>query len=191
MMVSGDIATILSQYGLAVLAPLAIIEGPIVTVIGGWLAGQHILSLPAVFIVVLLGDVIGDVLFYWLGHNFLGRMSAKWRNRLGLSPVRMESLVYAFEQKGSSILVAGKWTHAAGFAVLVAAGAARMPLWRFVVVNALASIPKSLLFLALGYAFGGAHAMIAEWISTGGTLLFGALLFGLFIWHRWVRKKPK
>ena len=57
-----DIAALVTAYGLIVLTPLAIVEGPIVTIIAASLAGQGLLSLKAVFVCVVLADLVGDSL---------------------------------------------------------------------------------------------------------------------------------
>lgn len=185
MILQADITALVATYGLIVLAPVAVVEGPIVTVIASFLAAQGLLSLPGVFLCVVLADVVGDGLFYGLGRSGLGRLSPGWRQRLGLTPARLDGLVTAFETSAARILLAGKWTHAAGFAVLVAAGAARMPLWRFLWVNLLATIPKILLFMAIGYVFGSGHAQIAGWISGGSLILTAVALLAVLFWFRY------
>ena len=181
-----DVAALVSTYGLIVLAPLAVFEGPIVTIIAASLAAQGLLNLKAVFVCVVLADLAGDSLLYALGRGLLGRLSPPWRNRLGLSSDRMTTLVDAFHTSGAKLLVAGKWTHAAGFAVLVAAGVARMQYLRFLLVNLLATIPKSLLFIAIGYFFGTALAQPEGWISGGALALAGVVAMAMLIWifHR-------
>ncbi len=90
------------------------------------------------------------------------------------------------------MLVVGKLTHAAGFAVLTAAGAARMPFGRFLAINFAATIPKSLFFLALGLFFGAAHSRIATWLSTGSSILLGiavAALGVIVLWRCLKRRK--
>ena len=75
-----------------------------------------------------------------------------------------------FRKEGARILVVGKLTHAAGFAILLSAGAARMPFGAFVLTNRLATIPKSMAFLALGWAVGSACQRWASgvfWVSLG------------------------
>ena len=181
-----DIAALVTAYGLVVLTPLAIVEGPIVTIIAASLAGQGLLNLKAVFVCVVLADLVGDSLLYALGRGLLGKLSPPWRNRLGLSSERMTTLVDAFHTSGAKLLVAGKWTHAAGFAVLVAAGVARMQYLRFLLVNLLATIPKSLFLIAIGYFFGTALAQPQGWISGGALALAGIALMAALVWifHR-------
>lgn len=187
MTLSPDIALLVSTYGIAALAPLALVEGPIVTVIAAYLASQSLLVLWQVVMVVVLADLVGDALLYWVGRTALDRMSVPWRQRLGLSDARIAGLVSAFHTKGTAMLVGGKLTHAAGFAVLAAAGAARMPFGKFLVVNLLATIPKSLAFVGLGLLFGGAHAQIAAWLSAGSVVVIGVavvLLSVILLWKK-------
>jgi len=168
---TATIASVISAHGIAILAPIAVLEGPIVTVIAGSLAQVGLLPLWQVILCVIIADVVGDCLLYAAGRGALGWMPARLLDRLGLTDARLGELARAFETKGMRVLVIGKLTHAAGFAVLIGAGAARMHLPRFVIANLLASIPKSLIFVAIGYLFGSAHAAIGEWLSAGSAVL--------------------
>src|SRR5258708_12893626 len=61
------ILELLVHYRYFVLFPISIVEGPIVTVLGGFLASMGQLSVLWVFVVVVLGDLVGDSLYYFLG----------------------------------------------------------------------------------------------------------------------------
>jgi membrane protein DedA with SNARE-associated domain len=170
------LVSMMSDYGLWVLTPLAVLEGPIVTVIAGYLASLSILKLWQVVPCVILADILGDSLLYLLGRLALGSIGPTWRDRLGLSPRRLFYLIRGFRRNGTRILVAAKLTHAAGFAALTAAGAARMRFADFIIANILAGVPKCLFFVALGYLFGSAYERVAGWLSVEAALL---LLLGL------------
>jgi membrane-associated protein len=187
MIVTPDIASMVSSYGIAALAPIAIVEGPIVTVIAAYLASQSLLVLWQVILCVVIADLVGDGLIYWLGRSALDGLPIRWREKMGITNDRITALVSAYQTKGTSMLVAGKLTHAAGFAVLAAAGAARMNFTKFMFVNLLATIPKSLIFVGIGLLFGSAHAQIAAWISTGSMVAVGiaAIALGSFLlWQK-------
>ena len=180
MIEHAELVSMISSYGLWVLTPLAVLEGPIVTVIAGYLASLSILSLWLIVPCVIIADIVGDCLMYLLGRLALGSLSPRWRDRLGLSRRRLFHLMRGFRRNGTRILVAAKLTHAAGFAALTGAGAARMPFMEFLVANTLASIPKSLFFVVLGYLFGSAYETIAKWLSGEAALIMLALGLGLF-----------
>ena len=182
MTLQPDVGALVTTYGLAVLAPLAVIEGPIVTVIAASLAAQGLLDIKEVFICVVLADLVGDSLLYGLGRGLLGKFSLRWRKRLGLSVQHMATLVNTFHDSGTKLLFAGKWTHAAGFTVLIAAGAAQMKYVRFLFINLLATIPKSLLLIVIGYFFGTALTQSTGWISSGALALGGIFALAVLVW---------
>lgn len=176
------VAAILAKHGLVVLAPIAVLEGPIVTVIAAWLASQGLFNLWSVALVVVIADMVGDYLLYALGRWGLHRMPASWRDRLGLKRQRLEQLAMHFSKKGGRTLLLGKLTHSAGAAVLVAAGLARMPAFRFGWINLAATVPKSLIFVALGYGFGSAYARIDNWISRVSLVLLAVIAVVGVVW---------
>lgn len=190
MTASAEIATIITNHGITILAPLAILEGPIVTVVAAYLASLNLLRLVDVIVCVIAGDVIGDCILYWVGRGMLDWLPLSLRMRFGVSRRRMAVLMRTFRDNGVRVLVVGKLTHAAGFAVLVGAGAARMPFGTFVLANFLATIPKSLALVAVGYLFGSAHALIAQWISWGPFVILPLLLVGGGVLYYLKRRRP-
>ncbi|EPX82580.1 DedA family protein [Salipiger mucosus] len=185
------VAALIAKNGLAILAPIALIEGPIVTVIAAWLASRGLMDLWSVTLVVILADLLGDVVLYALGRWGINRLPPRWRLRLGLNRARLTALGSHFGTKGGRTLVIGKLTHSAGAAVLVAAGLARMPLLRFIGINLVATVPKSLLFVGLGYAFGSAYSQIDSWIARVSLVLLAVLVLGGLVYIMKTRSKKQ
>lgn len=191
MTLSVDMLTTLVQdHGLLLLFPLSVAEGPIVSVLAGWLVKVGLLPLALTYTVLVLGDLIGDALHYALGRYGTRWLRPKWRARLGIDRATNDELIRHFDHSGGQTLVMAKLTHSLGFAALVAAGAARMPFWPFLGYNLAATLPKSAAFLALGYGLGHASGAIDVWlwrVSLGGLVIGVALL----IWHlKFRREKP-
>lgn len=176
------VTALIAKHGLVIVAPIAVLEGPIITVIAAWLASRGLFDLWSVALVVILADLVGDFVLYALGRWGLHRLPSRWLDRFGLHRPRLAALADHFEIKGGRTLLLGKVTHSAGAAVLVAAGLARMPMVRFGWVNLLATVPKSLLFVALGYGFGSAYARIDNWISRISLVLLGLIVLGGVVW---------
>ncbi len=183
---STGIATLITEYGIFILAPLAVIEGPIVTIIAAYLARLSLLDITDVIICVILADLFGDCLLYAAGRRMLSWLPLSLRKVPGASPERVAELARTFRGNGFRLLVIGKLTHAVGFAVLIAAGAARMPFMTFLLANILAAIPKSLAFVALGYFFGSAHEQMGPWIfyTSAGVVAGAAAGLTVLFWKR-------
>lgn len=180
------IETLIRAHGLMLLSPLAIIEGPIVTVIAAWLARLHYFPLSAVCVVVILADLVGDIGFYALGRWAIKPDSdpPRWLQRLGLNPVRLEKLTGSYQRQGGRLLAMGKFTHTAGAVVLTAAGMARMPFASFMLWNTLATIPKCLLFVAIGWSFGHIFAQVNDWLLWFSLAMLALLAAGGCLWYR-------
>lgn len=176
------VAALLAKHGLVILAPVAVIEGPIVTVIAAWLASRGLFDLWSVAAVVILADLVGDFAFYALGRWGLGVLPPEWLARFGIGASRLSRLSGHFDARGGRTLLFGKLTHSVGFAVLAAAGMARMPLPRFFWFNLLGTVPKSLVFVALGYGFGAAYARIDDWIARASIILLALIVVGAAAW---------
>jgi membrane protein DedA with SNARE-associated domain len=160
-MTAEALEALVRSHGLWLMFPLALVEGPIITVIGGALARAGVMPVLGVYIVAVIADLAGDAVMYGLG-RLAPWLPAGVRARLGLSQSRLDGLAAHFRARGATTLVIGKLTHSAGFAVLVAAGAARMPFGRFLVVNLAATLPKAAAFLLLGFGLGVATQTVDD-----------------------------
>lgn len=182
---------LLKAHGLALLAPLAVLEGPIVTVIAAYLASLAWLDVRLVYVVVVLADLVGDSLLYGLGRRGPAALPARWRNRFGVTEARLAAVTGHFREQGGRTLVLGKLTHSAGMVVLLAAGVAKMPFWRFLGFNLLATLPKSLAFVVIGYTLGQFYTAIDGWIYRASFVLLVLVVLGvaaLFLYRRGVRQ---
>jgi membrane protein DedA with SNARE-associated domain len=176
------IVNILQAHGSLILLPLAVVEGPIVTVIGAFLASQGYLSLLAVYLVVVAADIIGDVLFYAIGRYGKEILLDRWGHYVGVTPERLERLEDHFDQHGGKTLLIAKATHSLGFAVLLAAGASRMLFGPFIWYNLVGTLPKSLFFLLVGYLLGYAYLQIDSYIVGYSLLVIVVAAIALFYW---------
>ncbi len=184
MVLSVDtLTTLVENHGLLLLFPLSVAEGPIVSVIAGWLVKLGLLPLIGTYAVLVAGDLIGDALHYALGRFGAGWLPPRWRARLGIDRALIVDLTRHFDRSGGRTLVLAKLTHSLGFAALIAAGAARMSFGKFLWFNLLATLPKSAALLGLGYALGHAAGAIDLWLwraSLSGFAIGAILLIWIF-----------
>lgn len=178
------VLTLLQTHGLSLVAVLSLIEGPIVSVIAGYLATLGVFHFAALIPVLILGDLLGDIAFYGLGRYGQHLLPRRLAGRID------QNLSDQFERRGGRILAIGKLTHAAGAAVLVSAGAARMRLAPFMLFNTLATVPKVVAFVAIGAVFGQAHEQISQWIGQTSLVLLALAALGIGGWF-WIARKSR
>ncbi len=143
----------LVQHRYLLLFVAALLEGPLATILAAGLVAQGVLGLAPVYATVVLGDLAGDLLCYAVGRWCLARLS--WPGR-GALRRRAAALCDYLRERPGRVLLVGKWTHSAGFAVLLAAGAARVRPLVYMAYNLLGTLPKSALLMLLGYGLGRA-----------------------------------
>jgi membrane-associated protein len=148
-----NIEGFLIAHGTALILPLAVIEGPIVTVLTGFLAARDYFVWYWVLCLLICGDIIGDLLYYWVGRTAAAPLK-RITQRFGLRCVPGPELQRELVQNATKMLFTGKWTHSIGFLVLTGSGMLRVPLGQFLLVNLIASIPKTAVLFGIGYFAG-------------------------------------
>jgi membrane protein DedA with SNARE-associated domain len=180
------VMALIQGYGLWILAPFAIIEGPIATVLAAYLAHQGYMNLAAVYGVCVAGDLMGDALFYLLGRYGAGRLPVALLQRLGMTSARKLSMTQHFTAKGGRILIFAKITHSAGMPILIASGMAKMNFTLYIWYNLLGTLPKTAFLAMIGYYFGAAYGLIDTYIYriSLGVLVLLILGAAYYIWRR-------
>ena len=190
MTAADTVLHLLQAHAQLLLFPLAVIEGPIDTVVAGWIARLDYFPLGWAMLILVLADLVGDSLLYGLGRVGPDVLPQKWRLALGVTDARISLVVEHFREKGGRTLLAAKLTHSFGFVALVAAGASRMSFPAFLGFNLVGTIPKTLFFLFVGYAVGEAHVAIDHWIGRASLVIAVIGIATLSIWY-WKRKRQR
>ncbi len=179
----------LASYKYLALFPLALVEGPIVTVIMGFFSSLGFINLLFAFLIIVAGDLTGDGFFYILGRKGGKKFIQRWGRFLGVKESQVESLEKNFTERGGRILIIGKILHGVGGAFLLAAGLAKMPFDKFLFFNLLATLVKSSLLIALGFYFGQAFNLINFYLGRIALITVAATAIFLLIYFLYFRKK--
>ncbi|HEX5418736.1 MAG TPA: DedA family protein [Gammaproteobacteria bacterium] len=178
----------ISHYGYAAIFLLSLVEGPLVTLFAGFLASQGLLAVLAVYLIVVLGDLTGDMAYYAAGRWVLRRLP--WRfARKGTKLERYaETLRTHIRSRPGRVLLFGKFTHSIGLAVQLSAGASRLPLNKFIAYNLFGTLPKSAALVVGGYFFGRFYQSFqgeGRWVVLLG---FTAVAFAILYLMRLFRR---
>ncbi len=153
LLAAGVLPHDLARHRYALLFAASVVEGPLVTVLAAYLAAQGLLNPGAVYATAVLGDLVGDALYYVAGRWLLRGLGARARPG-GALRRRVEAWRDYLRERPGRVLLLGKLTHSAGFAVLLGAGAAGVPPARYMAYNLLGTLPKSAVLVLLGYFCG-------------------------------------
>ena len=147
-------------YWLMFLAML--IEGPIITAAAAFSFALGYFTLPAIFVLSLLGDLVADIIYYAIG--YWGRISLveRYGHYFGLTNERMERIEHHLEAHGGKTLLALKLAPFIPTPGLMLVGVARMRLPKFTLISLAITIPKTILFMIVGYYFGQAYSTFSK-----------------------------
>lgn len=167
-------------YKYFILVPLSIIEGPITSVVAGFLSTHGIFNLLVVFPIMVLGDMVGDSIFYFLGRSGSGIL-ARHGHRIGATPERLAEARVYFGNNHHKALIFSKLIHGIGLSGLIVAGSLKIPYGRYLKTCTFIAMGQSLIFLTLGVFFGHAYNLIGKYLNyyaAGASVL---VLFGIIV----------
>jgi membrane protein DedA with SNARE-associated domain len=151
-MTTRQIVRFFVKYKYQAIFPVAVLEGPIITIISGFLVSRGILSLLPALLVVFLGDFISDTAFYFLGKG--GRQAIKYLKFIRISEEKMEQLENRFKSSPWKTMILAKVSYGLGTIFMIASGASRMKVKNFFEYISPLDFIRSSLLLSAGYFFG-------------------------------------
>ena len=163
--------------------PIAIAEGPIISVLSGFLVGGGVFNAYIAFIVLLVGDIVGDSIYYAIGYYGGKKVIPKFGHRVKITEEKIALLENRFNKNDWKLLLFAK-TQAIGSIILMTSGLVKMSFSRFVFFNTIGSIPKIILFMIIGFYFGRAYLIINTYLGYFALvwLLLAFIILGLYFY---------
>ena len=161
---------------------MVVVEGPVVSIIAGFLVSVGFMDFWPTYLTIVSGDLAGDVLYYSAGRWWLNNTYQKVLKFIRVNPNAFKKLENEIKKKRGPFLFFGKLSHAVGGLILFAAGAAKIPIEEFLKFNFLATLPKSLILIGVGYYFGSAVSNFNKAVdyTVLGLSVFTLILIGLY-----------
>lgn len=163
-------------YRYIILVPLSIIEGPIVTVACGFLVTLKVFNPILVYIIMILGDIVGDGLIYYIGYS--GKRFLKY---FKVTETKLEKAKTYFNENHHKAIMMSKLIHGIGFTGLVAAGAIHVPYKKYFKTCAIISAIQSLAMLLIGIFFGHTYTLIGKYLNYYAAIVSVAFMIFLVI----------
>ncbi len=157
------ITTIL-KYKYLIIIPLSIFEGPIITVISGFLVAGGFLNIFIIYMIIVLGDILGDTGLYFLGY-FGKNIINKYGKYIGVTKKRLEKVEGYYSLNHKKALILSKVFHGIGSAGLVGAGALNLKYSKFFKICFYISLIQAGILLSLGIFFGHLYLQIGKYLN--------------------------
>jgi|SRR3989344_1460994 len=186
------IAAFSDQYKYLLIFLATIFQGPVVMMVSGFMLHLGLVDFFTVCIVLILGDLTADVVWYIVGRSFAAPLIRNYGYLFSITPELFERTEGLFQKYHAKILIISKLTMGLGAAivVLLAAGATRVPFRIYILINSICEIPFMLLLFGIGYFFGYLYNYVAGGLKIAFLLLIAIAIFMLlrglakFIWQK-------
>ncbi|OGZ33912.1 MAG: hypothetical protein A2174_03435 [Candidatus Portnoybacteria bacterium RBG_13_41_18] len=168
--VSGTFETVLQwvlHNGYPIIFLGMIIEGPTIIAAASFATTMGYFNLWIIFLLGIFGDIVGDFLWYTVG--YFGRITVikRFGHFFGVSEERMEKLRILLEKHPGKIIAAIKLSPLVPVPGLIVAGSSHMSPKKFATIITIIILPKTILFMALGYFFGKIYNTIIGYVNDG------------------------
>jgi membrane protein DedA with SNARE-associated domain len=176
-----ELLSLLGQYKYWVIFPIAVIEGPIITIISGFLVNSGVLSGILAYSILVVADVLGDTVYYFTGRFW---RSSNWVKRLmgffGYDENTEAFLEEHFRKHKFKTFLIGKFTHGIGGMIEIASGIAGISFWQYLFTSFVTTLPKSLVLITIGYYAGVYYEKINGYFQNFAFITIGLVIVFIF-----------
>lgn len=150
---------LLTKYGYFILFPLAAIEGPIVSLVVGFLIYLGYLKFLPAYAILLLGDLIPDTVYYYIGRfGNRRKIMEKYGSRLNL----IEKL---WREHGKKTMFFSKLAYGLSGLFLISAGLVKMPFRKFISYAFPVTLFQYGVIMMIGYSLGHSYQIAERYIQ--------------------------
>jgi len=179
------VLVLLIKYKYLILLPIAILEGPIASIVAGFLASSGIFNIFFVYLILVLGDMVGDSFYYFLGRS-CSSFIVKHGARIGVTHEKLENAKKYFASYHHRTLIISKLAYGVGVSGLVVAGALKVSYKKFIKTCIYIAFIQSAFLLVIGFVFGNAYLQIGKYLNVYAKVVSIAvfILIGYFIFNK-------
>jgi membrane protein DedA with SNARE-associated domain len=151
----------------------------------GMLHDEGLISMVAVG---LAGIVGGDFIIFWAGRRFGHRVADFRPLRRVVTPEKLERVEKLMRRRGNVVVVLARYLPGIRAPTYFTAGHARMPVWKFLLMDGAAALISAPLWVCIGFYFGSDLESAAHQAHRfGHYILLGMALVVLVLALRWIR----
>ena len=168
------------------LVVLACAEGPLLSVLCGVILRLGYLHFLPVYGALMLGDLIGDAIWYRIGWRYGHHFVTRYGSRFGITEEKVEKMTRLFHRYKYYVLFISKISNGFGFALvtLMTAGLVRIPFGKYLTVNLVGQFVWSGMLIAVGYYFSAAYIQIDSWAGRA-SLVAGGIIIVIVVYRFW------
>lgn len=170
---------LLIQFKYLILFPLAAVEGPMVSFAVGFLVYTNYLDPVLSFSILLLGDIIPDSIYYYIG-RFGNKRNL--HNKLSVISKNYDTICNLWHHHTGKTMFFGKLAYGLGQFFLISAGLAKLPFRRFIAYALPITLFQFSVLMFLGYYLGSYYEVISSSVK-GAELIIAVIAVVIIAAH--------
>jgi len=149
------IIPLIIKYSYVAIFPIAVIEGPVIALVAGFLVSLGYLSFIPAYIVLVIADVTGDIIYYYIGHfGNKNKFSKKYSQRFPKVLNNFSLMDNLWKKHERKTILLSKLSYGLCIPFLMSAGISNVPIRKYIVYVTLIDIIKFGIIMAVGYFLG-------------------------------------
>ncbi len=163
---NSTILNLLMIYRYWILFPLAVFEGPIVSLVTGFLIHIGALSFWPAFVILILGDIIPDSILYFIGYwGGNTKLVQKLISSSDFFNKHFDSVGKLWTEHGRVTMFLGKLAYGMALPFIVSAGIVKIPFKKFISYTIPVTILQYGIIISIGYSSGKLYAAAGKYVD--------------------------
>ena len=142
-----QLMALLSEYGLWIIFFGMIIEGTAISIISGVLCHLGVLSYEETLMVTILGAIVGDQMWFYIGKNYAHKILSKFP----LLKERIDTLKSKVDTKAKWLAMTSRFIYGGAIAFPLVLGIENYSLKKFTLLDTIGASLASVTWLSIGY----------------------------------------
>jgi len=178
---------LLSTYGLWIVFIGMIVEGTAVIILSGVLCHMGVLPCSSTLFVAILGAMVGDQMWYYIGHNYAQKFLSRFQN----IEKQIEKLRKKVQSKADILALTSRFIYSGAIAFPFVLGMHNYSHKRFTILDAIGVSFASIAGLSIGYFLSSSFKKVLGDINHfEHIILFMFILFtGVKIFKKYLNKE--
>ena len=156
-----DLINLLSEYGLWIVFFGMIIEGTAVSILSGVLCHLGVITYQETLIVAILGAIIGDQMWFYIGKNYTHRVLSKFP----LLKEKVDTLKSKAESKAKWLAMSSRFIYGGAIAFPLVLGIQNYSHKKFTLLDTIGASLASITGLTIGYLLSSSLKKVTNEIT--------------------------
>lgn len=174
---------IILKYKYLIIFPLAVVEGPFLAILIGYLIFAGHLNLYITFLILLIADIGPDILYYRLGRYGSKKiLEKKYFSQSERAVTNMNNLEHMWHNHTNKTMFFGKLAYGISLPIIISAGVAKLPIRKFIITSLPVGIFQIGLFLFLGFHLGASYEIAIQYVKYPAIILAVLIIIAISIY---------